>query len=93
MTSSFLQPVTVVAASVAALFVAVVTSIVEQSIRIAEGGEDCTYCKGSLPGGREISFCPHCGQDLTLVHCPACGSGLERGWKFCATCGRASTEV
>lgn len=61
--------------------------------RIAEGGEDCTYCKGSLPGGREISFCPHCGQDLTLVHCPACGSELERGWKFCATCGRASTEV
>src|SRR2546430_2672089 len=61
--------------------------------KVAEGGEDCTYCKGPLPGGREISFCPHCGQDLTLVHCPACGSELERGWKFCVTCGRASTET
>jgi hypothetical protein len=61
--------------------------------KVADGGEDCTYCKGPLPGGREISFCPHCGQDLTLVHCPACGSELERGWKFCVTCGRASTDV
>ena len=61
--------------------------------KVGEGGEDCTYCKGPLPGGREISFCPHCGQDLTLVHCPACGSELERGWKFCVTCGRASTDV
>ena len=61
--------------------------------KVADAGEDCTYCKGPLPGGREISFCPHCGQDLTLVHCPACGSELERGWKFCVTCGRASTDV
>jgi hypothetical protein len=61
--------------------------------KVADSGEDCTYCKGPLPGGREISFCPHCGQDLTLVHCPACGSELERGWKFCVTCGRASTDV
>ena len=61
--------------------------------KVAEGGEHCAYCKGALPGGREISFCPHCGQDLTLVHCPACGSELERGWKFCVTCGRASTEA
>ena len=61
--------------------------------KVAEGGENCAYCKGALPGGREVSFCPHCGQDLTLVHCPACGSELERGWKFCVTCGRASTEA
>ncbi|CAN5199304.1 hypothetical protein BH09GEM1_BH09GEM1_35160 [soil metagenome] len=61
--------------------------------KVAAGGEECTYCKGALPGGREISFCPHCGQDLTLVHCPACGSELERGWKFCVTCGRGSAET
>lgn len=61
--------------------------------KVAEGGEECAYCKGPLPGGREVSFCPHCGQDLTLVHCPACGSELERGWKFCVTCGRAATEA
>ena len=61
---------------------------VAQPVTIREEGENCPYCKGALPGGRQIAFCPHCGQDLTLVHCPACGSELERGWKFCVTCGR-----
>jgi hypothetical protein len=55
--------------------------------------EHCTFCNGELPAGRQISFCPHCGQDLTMVHCPACGSELERGWKFCVTCGRASGDA
>ncbi len=59
---------------------------------VPEGGLECTYCKGALPAGRQISFCPHCGQDLTVVHCPACGSELERGWKFCVTCGRGATD-
>lgn len=57
-----------------------------------ESGEHCTFCNGELPAGRQISFCPHCGQDLTIVHCPACGSELERGWKYCVTCGRSSVE-
>jgi hypothetical protein len=57
-----------------------------------EPGEHCMFCKGELPTGRPISFCPHCGQDLTIVHCPACGSELERGWKFCVTCGRMGEE-
>lgn len=54
--------------------------------------EHCTFCNGELPAGRSISFCPHCGQDLTVVHCPACGSELERGWKYCVTCGRSSGD-
>ena len=58
-----------------------------------DAGEQCTFCNGELPVGRQISFCPHCGQDLTVVHCPACGSELERGWKFCVTCGRSSGEA
>lgn len=57
-------------------------------VTIREEGENCQYCKGALPPGRQIAYCPHCGQDLTVVHCPACGSELERGWKFCVTCGR-----
>ncbi len=61
-------------------------------LRVADNGETCAFCRGDLPPGREISFCPHCGQDLTVVHCPACGSELERGWKFCVTCGRAGVE-
>jgi double zinc ribbon protein len=55
-------------------------------------GELCLFCKGELPAGRQISFCPHCGQDLTVLHCPACGGELERGWKFCVTCGRTAGD-
>ncbi|MEP6622399.1 MAG: zinc ribbon domain-containing protein [bacterium] len=62
-------------------------------ITVPETGEPCAFCAGALPPGRTISFCPHCGQDLTVVHCPACGSELERGWKFCVTCGRAADKV
>jgi hypothetical protein len=56
-----------------------------------EAHGDCTHCGGPLPEGRKITFCPHCGQNLTLQHCPACGTELELGWKFCVTCGRASS--
>ena len=59
-------------------------------ITVPEQGENCTFCNGALPPGRQIAFCPHCGQDLTMMHCPACGSELERGWKFCVTCGRGA---
>jgi hypothetical protein len=62
-------------------------------ITIAPTGENCPFCRGHLPAGRQVSFCPHCGQDLTVVHCPACGSELERGWKFCVTCGRSSVDL
>jgi hypothetical protein len=62
-------------------------------ITIAPTGENCPFCKGHLPAGRQIGFCPHCGQDLTVVHCPACGSELERGWKFCVTCGRSALDL
>jgi hypothetical protein len=53
-------------------------------------GGSCRYCGGGLPDGRRITFCPHCGQNLTVQHCPACNSELELGWKFCVTCGRAA---
>ena len=66
------------------------TRHVSRPVLVPETGENCGFCKGALPPGRSISFCPHCGQDLTMVHCPACGSELERGWKFCVTCGRAA---
>jgi len=51
----------------------------------------CRYCNGVLPEGRNITFCPHCGQNLTVQNCPACGTELDVGWKFCTTCGRAAT--
>ena len=54
----------------------------------------CRYCGGRLPDGRAVTFCPHCGLDLTKRQCPACCTELDAGWRFCVTCGRsAETEA
>lgn len=50
--------------------------------------EGCRFCGGTLPEGRTVVYCPHCGHNLSVSRCPACGGELEKGWKFCATCGR-----
>ncbi len=50
--------------------------------------EACRYCGNGLPEGRRVTFCPACGHNLTVQHCPACATELEVGWKFCITCGR-----
>ena len=55
------------------------------------GTGNCRYCGGSLPEGRNITYCPHCGQNLTVANCPACGTELDVGWKYCTTCGRAAS--
>ena len=68
---------------------ATVTRRPSRPITVSSPGAECPHCKGELPAGRPINFCPHCGQDLTMRHCPACGSELEHEWKFCVTCGRA----
>jgi hypothetical protein len=47
----------------------------------------CDFCEGSLPGGRVVKFCPHCGSDQTLQPCGSCREPLEPGWKFCIGCG------
>ena len=60
-----------------------------RSTTASEVGGSCRYCGGTLPDGRRLTFCPHCGQDLTIQQCPACGTELEIGWKFCTTCGRS----
>jgi hypothetical protein len=61
----------------------------QRTTNAAALGGKCRYCHGVLPDGREITYCPHCGQDLTVHHCPACSSELQVGWKFCVTCGRS----
>ncbi len=58
-----------------------------------KSGESCKYCGSALPGGRRITFCPHCGQNLTVTNCPACGTELEVGWKYCTTCGRPASAA
>jgi hypothetical protein len=49
----------------------------------------CRYCSGALPQGREVHFCPHCGQNLQVHNCPACGAEIENDWKYCVACGKA----
>lgn len=49
----------------------------------------CRYCASTLPVGRKVTFCPHCGMDLTKRQCPACSTELEAHWRFCVTCGRS----
>jgi len=66
-------------------------SLSQRAVKTIVGGGSCQYCGGALPEGRRISFCPHCGQNLTIIHCPACSTELEVGWRFCTTCGREQT--
>jgi hypothetical protein len=58
---------------------------------VPQPGDRCRACDEALPPGRAITFCPHCGQNVTTVNCPACGSELEVGWKFCPICGRPAS--
>jgi hypothetical protein len=48
----------------------------------------CRYCGGDLPPGRTMNYCPHCGQNLQVINCAACGAEVEAGWKFCVACGK-----
>lgn len=50
----------------------------------------CRFCGGKLPESRKLTFCPHCGVNLTVRQCPACSTELDVNWRFCVTCGRGS---
>jgi hypothetical protein len=50
----------------------------------------CGFCGQGLPAARHVSFCPHCGVDLTARQCGACGEAMEEGWRFCVACGAAA---
>ncbi|MBM3906998.1 MAG: zinc ribbon domain-containing protein [Gemmatimonadetes bacterium] len=53
----------------------------------------CRFCGQMLSEGREVTFCPHCGQNLKVRRCPGCSAEVDPSWKFCVTCGRANTVV
>lgn len=63
----------------------------DAEMRQHEARPGCRYCGKGLPEGREIVFCPSCGQNLRVRQCAACSAELEPEWKFCVTCGRAAT--
>ena len=55
------------------------------TMEVAEG---CKFCGGTLPEGRKVIYCPHCGQNLAAKHCAGCGGELDPAWKFCVNCGK-----
>ena len=56
-----------------------------------ESAGQCPYCGETLPGGRKVNFCPQCGQPPSgELRCPACGSEVDVGWRYCVSCGRAT---
>ena len=59
--------------------------VVPGSMDPAEG---CRFCGGTLPEGRTVTYCPHCGQNLAAKHCAGCGAELDPVWKFCVNCGK-----
>ena len=52
----------------------------------------CGFCDSSLPGGRIVRFCPHCGADQALRPCASCGEPLDASWGFCVACGATQVE-
>lgn len=61
--------------------------------RTIGSGAACSYCGDLLPVGRTVLFCPHCGQNVGVVHCATCGAELDVGWQFCITCGQKVTGL
>ena len=55
--------------------------------RERDGLHRCSYCGGALPSGRQVNFCPHCGQSQSFTRCPECSAEVELGWHHCISCG------
>jgi len=47
----------------------------------------CRHCDHAIPAGRQVVFCPWCGQRLIPFTCPRCGTELSSEWRHCITCG------
>jgi hypothetical protein len=60
---------------------------------VPDEGTRCGYCGGLLPAGRQVNFCPHCGQSQTFIRCTECGNEVEFGWKHCVACGAGVGEL
>jgi predicted RNA-binding Zn-ribbon protein involved in translation (DUF1610 family) len=66
------------------------TTASDAPVRKKESGSSahCRSCDASLPNRSGLRFCPQCGADQEHWPCPACGEEVERGWSYCALCGK-----
>jgi hypothetical protein len=64
------------------------TSFSASALSTMEVPVGCRFCGGTLPEGRTVTYCPHCGQNLAAKHCEGCGAELDLAWKFCINCGK-----
>jgi hypothetical protein len=64
------------------------TTLTVPALSTMEFPDGCRFCGGTLPQGRPVTYCPHCGQNLAAKHCEGCGAELDPVWKFCVNCGK-----
>ena len=67
------------------------TSFAVPALATMDLAEGCRFCGGTLPTGRPVIYCPHCGQNLAAKHCAGCGAELDPAWKFCVNCGKKTS--
>jgi DNA-directed RNA polymerase subunit RPC12/RpoP len=48
---------------------------------------ECRHCHHAMPAGRQIVFCPWCGERLIPFTCARCQTELDSEWRHCITCG------
>jgi len=52
-----------------------------------QGDSACPHCHHAMPSGRQIVFCPWCGDRLIPFTCARCQTELDSEWRHCITCG------
>jgi hypothetical protein len=67
------------------------TSFTVPPVTAMEVPDGCRFCGGTLPDGRQVTYCPHCGQNLAAKHCAGCGVELDPVWKYCVNCGKKAS--
>src|ERR1051325_3329425 len=55
----------------------------------ADYANSCQRCRNPLPSGRQVVYCPWCGERLIPFTCERCGTQLESEWKHCIACGHS----
>jgi hypothetical protein len=55
---------------------------------ISRSGGSCRSCREPLPARAGVRYCTTCGADQERWPCPSCGEEVERGWSYCALCGK-----